>query len=308
MSDFDRATAVVARTGLTPVRGGHVSDSLEVYDATIDSRWTIGGKPNGGYMLALLTQAGLASVGARGADHPHPLAATAHYLKAPLPGPVELRASALRIGRSASQVRVSAIQDGVPCVEALLTLGRLEGGQPWWRDGEPVELPPEDRCLRLPPQLPGGSIEVAIQRMIEVRVDPEVLGFADGRPGGHGELRAWLRFADRREPDPLSLVFVLDALPPATFDLGSIGWVPTLELTTYVRALPSPGPLRVRQRARLIQQGFVDEVCEVWDSDGRLVAQGSQLAGVRVPDQPPRQPPAPSTRQPPPQSSGQPVD
>jgi hypothetical protein len=38
----------------------------------------------------------------------------------------------------------------------------------------------------------------------------------------------------------------------------------------------------VRQRALLVQADLVDEVCHVWDSRGRLVAQATQLAGVRV--------------------------
>jgi hypothetical protein len=44
--------------------------------------------------------------------------------------------------------------------------------------------------------------------------------------------------------------------------------------------------LRVRQRARLIETvaagaGMMDEVCDVWDSRGRLVAQATQLASIR---------------------------
>ena len=50
----------------------------------------------------------------------------------------------------------------------------------------------------------------------------------------------------------------------------------------YVRGVPAPGPLMVRQRARLVQAELVDEMCHVWDSRGRLVAQATQLAGVRV--------------------------
>ena len=63
------------------------------------------------------------------------------------------------------------------------------------------------------------------------------------------------------------------------------GWVPTLDLTVYVRALPAPGPLRLRLRAQLIQDGFADLVCEGWDSDDRLVLQSTQLAALRLPDQ-----------------------
>jgi hypothetical protein len=80
----------------------------------------------------------------------------------------------------------------------------------------------------------------------------------------------------------LSLLFAVDAFPPATFDLEFAGWVPTFELTVYVRALPAPGPARVLQRAGMIADRRVDEVCYVWDSTGRPVAQGTQLAGVRL--------------------------
>ena len=74
----------------------------------------------------------------------------------------------------------------------------------------------------------------------------------------------------------------MDAFPPATFDIEFAGWVPTLELTAYVRALPAPGPVQIVQRAQLIEAGRVDEVCYVWDSAGRLVAHGTQLAGIRL--------------------------
>ena len=74
----------------------------------------------------------------------------------------------------------------------------------------------------------------------------------------------------------------MDAFPPATFDIEFSGWVPTLELTVYVRALPVPGPVRILQRAQLVGAGRVDESCFVWDRSGRLVAQGTQLAGIRL--------------------------
>jgi hypothetical protein len=38
----------------------------------------------------------------------------------------------------------------------------------------------------------------------------------------------------------------------------------------------------VLQRAQLIDGGRVDESCFVWDSAGRLVAQSTQLAAIRV--------------------------
>lgn len=263
------------------------------YPVVLHPGWTVvGGKPNGGYLLAVLGRAAVAAVVDAGGAHPHPLAATSTYLSAPDVGPAEVETEVLRLGRSASQVRVRLCQDGLPRVEAVLVVGRLaEGVEPWWGSLPPVEVPPFAACERLGVQdHPGSPFRVPLTAVVEERLDPAVLGFLDGRPGGGPELRGWLRLADGREPDPLVLLLAVDAYPPATFELGTTGWVPTLQLTAYVRALPAPGPLRVRQRARLVQGDLVDEQCEVWDSAGRLVASATQLAGLRVGDTPP--PPA----------------
>lgn len=91
-------------------------------------------------------------------------------------------------------------------------------------------------------------------------------------------MRAWFGLADGREPDPLALLLAVDALPPTAFELGLHGWVPTLELTVHVRALPAPGPLRVAITTRNLAGGHLEEDAEVWDSDDRLVAQSRQLA------------------------------
>ena len=275
---FDRATAVgpAAAAG----DGTHT-----VHEIVVDPRWTIGGKPNGGYLLATMARAARAAVAdVEGPAHPHPVTATAHYLSAPDPGPGQVHVDVLRRGRRMSQARARLVRDGGACVEATFTLGHHdEATAPWWTDVAVPEMPPVDACVRLPGVGPGG-ISLPIMEMVDIRLDPAVTGFSRGEPGGRGELRGWLAFADGRAPDPLALLFALDAFPPATFDLAPTGWVPTLELTTYVRGVPAPGPLRVRQRASLVEADLVDEVCHVWDSRGRLVAQATQLAGIRVGD------------------------
>ena len=95
-------------------------------------------------------------------------------------------------------------------------------------------------------------------------------------------MRGWLDLPGTAVFDPISLLFAVDSFPPATIDIERVGWVPTLELTAYVRALPVPGPVRVLQRAHLISGQRVDEACFVWDRSGRLVAQATQLAGIRL--------------------------
>jgi hypothetical protein len=248
------------------------------FTAVVDPGWTIGGKPNGGYLLAMLGRVAVAT-----AAHEHVIAASAHYLHAPEPGKVEIAAELLRAGRSASQVRTRLIQDGAACVEAVVTTSRLEpGGEPYWTGGVP-EMPQGEfgQGERLIPQSPDG-LRVAIMEQVDLRLDPISLGFTRGMPTRRGELRGWLALPEAEVFDPISLLFAVDAFPPATFDIEYAGWVPTFELTVYVRALPAPGPVRVLQRAGLIDGRRVDEVCWVWDSTGRPVAQGTQLAGIRL--------------------------
>ena len=94
-----------------------------------------------------------------------------------------------------------------------------------------------------------------------------------------------MRFDDGREPDPLALLCLADALPPPSFDVPGLqyGWTPTLQYSVFVRGVPAPGPLRVRTVARSITGGAMDETCDVWDAKGRHVAVAHQLAGVRAP-------------------------
>ncbi len=248
------------------------------FDGDLSAQWTIGGKPNGGYLLAMLGRAAVL-VGA----HRDVIAASAHYLRAPEPGPVVVEAEVLRAGRTASQLSARMSQGDSVCVEALLTTADLdETSVPYWRGGLPDEgTVPYDGCDRLVPELPGGT-RVAIMEQVEVRLEPGSSGFTRGSPSGRGELRGWLALPGDEPFDPMSLLYAVDSFPPATLDVESAGWVPTLELTVYVRALPVPGPVMVLQRAELVDGGRVDELCFVWDGTGRLVAQGTQLAGIRL--------------------------
>lgn len=274
--EFDQATDV------------HRRPDASVFDAVVDEGWTVGPKPNGGYLLALAGRAAADAVHEAGGDHPHPLGATAHFLRAPDPGPAEVHTAVLRVGRGASQVRASIVQGDQPCVDAVFTLGRLappeDGDGPWWTARPPFEVAPLDDCVRLASAAPGAAFPVAIMDRSDLRLDPSVLGFTSGQPSGRADLRGWISFADGRPADPLGLLFFLDALPPATFELARTGWVPTLSLTAYVRAWPAPGPLRVRQYVTSVDEGRIDEVCELWDDTGRLVGQATQLAAVRIPE------------------------
>ena len=242
----------------------------------LDPTWAVGDRPHGGYLLS--------SVVARALDdtHPHPMAVSAHYLSSPVAGPADLDVERLRTGRRVASSRVRLSQDATIRVEALVTSGRYDAdAEPFWVAGGPPELPPVEDCPRAPAERADG-VTVGFLHHVDMRMDPATVGYASGAPAGRGENRAWLQRDDGGAPSVLDLLVFADALPPVTFDLGLTGWVPTVELTVLVRGLPAPGWIRAVQRARLLQDGWLDEECELWDSAGRLVAQARQLAGYRL--------------------------
>ena len=270
MSEFDEGVAVTARPG-----------DEETFDARLGEGWQIGAGVNGGLLLAVMGNA----LRARFADdgHADPVAVSAYYLAASRPGPATLRTEVLRRGRSMGTGQVSLVQeqDGrrVERVRALATYGDLAGLPDDVRTtATPPDMPPPEECISKDLAPPDFMEQATFLSRLDLRLDPACVGWAVGDPSGRGLLQGWLRMADGREPDPLLLLLAVDALPPVTFDLGMLGWTPTLELSVHVRANPAPGWLAVTHRTRNYAGGLLEEDAEVWDSTGRLVAQSRQLA------------------------------
>lgn len=261
--------------------GCAVVTSTDVRSLAVElgDEWAYGpGVLHGGSLLETVVTRALTATA-----HPHPLAVSAQFVARADIGPAVVEVEPVRDGRSVGSLRARLQQAGRPKVDVLLSAGTLPGADvaPYRVDAEPPPLPPPDECVRS--TMPPGAPRNGIVEQLDIRLDPRTAGFLHGEPGGGAEVRAWVRSAAGREPDPLLLLIVADALPPVTFELGLPGWVPTVELTVHLRAVPSPGWLRCVQRATVVHGGWLDEECQVWDSAGRLVAQARQLAAYREP-------------------------
>jgi acyl-CoA thioesterase len=256
-----------------------VTTSVQTAHLDLGDDWAYGsGILHGGWLLETLSATALQCTA-----HPHPLAVSAQFSSRAQIGPAQVEVERVREGRSVSALRARLMQDGRAKVDALVAAGTLPGAEvaPYRVDAEPPALPDPEDCVASGP--PPDHPRNGILEQLDVRVDPATGGFLRGEPGGGAEVRAWVRTTSGREPDPLLLLTVADALPPVTFELGLPGWVPTVELTVHLRTVPAPGWLRCVQRATVLHGGWLDEECQVWDSAGRLVAQARQLAAYREP-------------------------
>ena len=261
--EFDRDTTV------TPLGDG-------LWRAQVSERWGTGKSPNGGYLLALVIRALAGAL-----RHPDPVTVTGHFLRAPGPGPVDIHIDAAPPGRTLSTATASLHQNGEECLRVLASYGdlsRSHRGRLTHLIGGPPELPPPEECLVGDGRMPDGRGPTPLSQRFDLLLHPETCGWAFDGPSGRPEVGGYARLRDGRDPDLAVVAVIADVFPPTAFELGAIGWVPTLELTLHGRARPAPGWLRVWVRSRFFAGGYAEEDAEVWDRAGTLVATSRQIA------------------------------
>jgi acyl-coenzyme A thioesterase PaaI-like protein len=245
------------------------------FTADLPAEWTIGHRPHGGFLLALLARTGTAVVAAAGAEDADPVAVSAQFLRPPEVGPVLLRTELRKFGRTAAVVSANLEQRGRSCVESTITVGRLHDEPAVWADLPDLPAKPPVDALDLA-TVPGASA-FRLSRTCEVRLDQTNAGFLQGKAGDPLHLRLWAR-PKGEQPDPLFALVAGDISMPVTLNLGRYGWSPTVQLTALLRSRPAPGWLRIDVRCRSVFGQWFDEDATVIDSAGRLVCQARQLA------------------------------
>ncbi len=136
---FDAATAV------------RVTSAPGVYETDVHPLWTVGDKPNGGYLLALLGRAALASGREDGSATWEVVSSAITYLRPPELGPASITTTVLRRGRTAAQVRAVLRQNDTDIVESTSVLSELPAHASTRYDAiDPLGAPEPEQCLRVP--------------------------------------------------------------------------------------------------------------------------------------------------------------
>ena len=273
---FDVATRVTA-------------NGAGAYSARVHDGWDIGGNANGGYLLALVASALREATG-----RALPVALSCHYLGPVNDADVVIETRLVKTGKAFATALATMRQGDRVIVTAIGTCGdALPGDAPATdRDSRGATQSPERGAVysthsmpTMPPfadSVPRGPTTAGLPGLmnnVDVRLHPDDTGFARGEPNGTALVRGWCAFRDARPVDALALTLFCDALPPAMFNVsGPPGWVPTVQLSFFLRGLPDGKPVCAEFVTRRMHDGMFEEDGSIWNASGELVAQSRQLA------------------------------
>lgn len=248
-----------------------INDHLS--EGRLTDEWSINGNPNGGYLMAVLLSAML-----KRSDKKHPAIVTANFLARTLIDDAQIHVESISQGSNFNRLQSRLIQGDREKVRAWGTFSP-EGicyGDKRYESQEPTVARLED-CVPIPEF---GSY--TLYRNMDVRLDPECAGWFQGQLSSTSVHKGWIRFKDDRPLDGLALVLMADAFPPPVLSShGPVAWVPTIEFSVNVRAVPRSSWLKAHFRSRFITCGLVEEDGELWDENGELVLISRQIAQFR---------------------------
>lgn len=259
-SEFELDRAVTSSPGSA---GGHV--------VTVTDEWnTPNGTANGGYVLALVLRAVIAE-----SPLPDPLTASITYFRPPVAGEASIEVVPVRIGRRVATFVATMTQDDKQIVHAVVSMHDAETvGDAQHTPRERPTIAGPDQCIDVLAAVPAGSVPILDR--FDYRHE-SVPGWMEGEPSGDMSATFWVRPKDGRTIDALAAAVLVDAYPPVTVEIGQLRSA-TVQLTIHFRRRPSTGWALAHVVASHVIDGFHDEDVELWDEDGRLIAQSRQLA------------------------------
>ena len=255
-----------------------VAQNDKSFVGKVSENWNIGGVPNGGYLLSIVSDAL-----AKRAAHPDPFSISANFMNPGIAGEeCRVEIDVLKTGRSTQTISARFMQNGSERVRVTSAYGDLEkllGINDQIEEASPA-IPSSNNCLLRTGDLQG--IELSLAEQVEVRLHPEFFSF---NPLAPAESLGWVRFCDGRTPDPRALILFCDVFPPSPFKkFGVLGWVPTVEISINIIKKPAPGWIVGRFRTDTLSNGRMIESGSLWDSTGQQVAQSRQLGLIMSKD------------------------
>ncbi len=244
-----------------------------IHAVAVTEDWnTPNGTPNGGYVLGLVLHAV-----AQESPLPDPLTVSISYFRPPAQGEARIDVTALRIGKRVATFEAVLSQDDKPVVHAVASFHDADAAGDLEHLSPPPEYPRPDDCLDVMSAVPLGTVPILDR--FDYRHE-SVPGWMEGEPSGDTSATFWVRFKDGRPVDALATAVLVDAYPPVTAEIGHLKSA-TVQMTVHFRRRPVTTWVLAHVVARHVIDGYHDEDVELWDEDGRLIAESRQLAILR---------------------------
>ena len=234
--------------------------------ARLDRSWWSWAGPHGGLVAGLCLRAAADALG----EERRPRSLSALFLEPAPEGELVLSTTLVREGGTSA---VAAVEAGA-AVRATVVGGRSRGESAVARV-EPPEVPGPDDCPDL--VLPVEFVPFSQHLLFRPATAERPLAGGD-----LPELVAWVRLVEDAPLDAAVLTMLVDAMPPALYGATATPVpVPTVELSvSFTEAPVASGWVLLRISTRTAAGGWCVDDSEVWDREGRLLAQGRQTRRV----------------------------
>lgn len=242
-------------------------------EVELSDHWSINHRPNGGYLMAVIA----AAMQTCSSKSTTPIV-TAGFIHACKPGRAVVDIQVISESGNFARLTASLVQNNKECVRAMGTFcSPPEQDPPCFYEQGPPQMASFEDSIPVPPIPDNGLFD-----HIDARLDPSCTGWITGDLSDTAQIRGWLGFKKKRTLDLPALLLFSDTYPPPVFaKFGPRAWVPTIEMSVNVRALPETQHLKVVFSSRFISAGLVEEDGELWDSNGNLIAISRQISKYR---------------------------
>ncbi len=250
------------------------------YHVTIHDKYWIVAGPNGGYLAALLANAGDLHINS---PNRQLRSLTTHFLSTPKLGEATLTVTTERSGRLVNFLRLELCQNDKTILLGTGVWG-LSGDSPSSPNLAMPNVPPPLKC---PPinKLTEQPTRLHEQWDIRSAHATEITQASIDELGPDPDLSWWIRPAVQTITSAPLIVAISDALPPPIFVATTLlRFVPTVDLTVHIRAdlntinWPADEWVLARFVTRHVSHGFLEEDGEMWLSDGTLLGMSRQLS------------------------------
>jgi len=241
------------------------------FEGVVAPNWSINGNPNGGYLMAFL-----AAAMQKKSDKKWPV-----IVKCETEKKSRVTVETIAVGKQLNRYQANLIQDGTERTRAWATFMDEKKGDKNANhyEKEAPDMPVREECSSFP-VLP----TYTLFNHMDVLMAPSCSGWlkSEGVLSPRSEQKGWIKFKDDRPSDAISLLLMADSFPPPVLaSHGMVAWVPTVEYSVSVRALPDTAWIKAVFHSCYLTRDIVEEDGELWDENGKLLAISRQIAQFR---------------------------